>query len=117
MERPILTKEQIKFWLCKHRPIDVADTEQKQRLIDIYLLSVHVYDDKMLICLNYTDGEICVTNEEIQAAMGKKENSGNHKDCPDCPISEPGDYYAVWLCGESTAELLNLSSVTRYRKT
>jgi len=91
MERPILTKEQIKFWLCKHRPIDVADTGQKQRLIDIYLLSVHVYDDKMLICLKYTDGEICVTKEEIDAALSKKGNSSNRNDCRSSPLNVAGD--------------------------
>ena len=32
---------------------------------------------KMLIVLNYKDGEICVTFDEIRAAMDKKENPDN----------------------------------------
>jgi len=30
------------------------------------------YDDKMLVILNYKDGEICVTYDEIKAAVDKR---------------------------------------------
>jgi len=32
----------------------------------------------MLVILNYKDGEICITHEEIKAAMDKKENPDNN---------------------------------------
>ncbi|MCL2003976.1 MAG: hypothetical protein FWG72_08245 [Oscillospiraceae bacterium] len=69
--------------------------EQRQRLIDTFLLSVHVYDDKMLICLKYIDGEICMTKEEIDAAMHKKANSGNRNDCRSSPLKACGDPPAI----------------------
>ena len=95
MERPILTKEQIKFWIGKHRVIDLCITEQRQKLIDTFLLSVHVYDDKMLLCLKYTDGEICVTKEEIDTAMNKRKNSNNRNDCRSLPLDVLGDPPAI----------------------
>jgi len=73
IERPVLSKEQIKFWICKFGTTNLDDMEQKQRLIDVFLNSVYVYDDKMLVILNYKDGEICVTFDEIREAVGKKE--------------------------------------------
>ena len=69
MERPVLSKDQIKFYLTKNNPIAITDIEQKQWLIETYLLSVYVYDDKMLICLKHSDGDICVTYDEIQSVM------------------------------------------------
>ena len=91
IERPVISKEQIKFWLTNHRPIDIDDVKQKQQLIDTFLNSVYFYDDKMLIILNYKDGEICVNYDEIQAGIDKKENSGNRSDCQSSPLDVRGD--------------------------
>jgi hypothetical protein len=91
MERPVFTKEQIKFWLCKFRLTDPNDTNQRQQLINTYLHGIHIYDDKMLVVLNYKDGEICVTFDEIQDALKHKENSGNRNDCHSSPLSVVGD--------------------------
>ena len=93
IERPVLSQEKIKHWLCKFRVIDLDDTAQKQRLIDVFLNSVYVYDDKMLIVLNYKDGEICVPFDEIKAVMGKKENHDNRKDCHGSPLKMSGGRY------------------------
>jgi len=60
-------------------------------LVDTFLNSVFVYDDKVLILLNYKDGEICVTFDDIKAVMNKKENSGNRNDCQSSPMLSVGD--------------------------
>ena len=54
-------------------------------MIDVFLNSVHVYNDKMLIILNYKDGEICVSFDEINEVMKQKENPDNHKDYQGSP--------------------------------
>ena len=70
IERPVLSKEQIKFWICKFGTTNLDDIEQKQRLIDVFLNSVYVYDDKMLVVLNYKDGEKTITITEITESFG-----------------------------------------------
>ena len=95
IERPVLSKEQIKFWICKFSKTNLDDPEQKQRMVDVFLNSVYVYDDKMLVILNYKNGEICVTYDEIKAAMDKKENSDNHNDCQSSPLDVRGDPPAI----------------------
>jgi hypothetical protein len=72
IERPLLTKEQIRFWIMKFAKTDIAITEQKQRLIDVFLNSIHVYDDKMVIVFNYKDGERALSFDDIN-----KENTHN----------------------------------------
>lgn len=60
LRRPVISKEQIRFWLMKFSKTDFSNQEQKQRLIDVFVNSVHVYDDKAVVLLNYRDGEKCV---------------------------------------------------------
>ena len=73
--RPILSMEQIKYWICKFKMIDRGSEEQKRRLIDAFVNSIYVYDDKILILYNYKDGEDCVPHSVIRDYIGKKENS------------------------------------------
>ncbi len=75
--------------------IDKDDDTQKQRLIDAFVNSIYVYDDKMLITYNYKDGEKCVDYDEIQKYMNKKENSDNHNDYQSSPINVFGDPSAI----------------------
>ena len=91
IERPTLTKEQIKRWLYKFKIIDRKNDMAKQRAIEIFVNSIYVYDDKILILMNYKDGEICVDYEEINKYMQKKENSDNPKDYQSSPIIVFGD--------------------------
>jgi DNA invertase Pin-like site-specific DNA recombinase len=91
IERPVLSKEQIRHWICRFKGSNPDDPEQKQRLIETFLRSVYVYDDKMLIVLKYKDGEICVTFDEVQSVMSKKRNPDNHKDYQSSPLKVFGD--------------------------
>lgn len=87
IEHPVISKEQIKFWICQFKLIDKNDITQKQKLIDIFVNSVYVYDDKMLITYNYKDGDKCIDYNEIQEYLNKKENSDNHKDYQSSPLN------------------------------
>lgn len=87
IEHSTISKEQIKFWICQFKLIDKNDITQKQKLIDIFVNSVYVYDDKMLITYNYKDGEKCIDYEEIQEYLNKKENSDNHNDYQSSPLN------------------------------
>ena len=59
---------------------NLQDEQQKQRLIDIFLNSVYVYDDKVVIMLNYKDGEHTVTIDTVESAV-KKENTHHNSEC------------------------------------
>ena len=92
IERPVLSKEQIKYWITKFAKTNLDDSEQKRRLIDVFLNSVYIYDDKTLIILNYKDGEICVDFGEISDVVNKKGNpddSKNHQSSPKLACGDP----------------------------
>jgi DNA invertase Pin-like site-specific DNA recombinase len=70
MEKPLLTKEQILFWLHKFRVIDTTKKDQRQRLIDTFVNAVYLYDDKLVLTFNYKDGSKTVTMAEIENNYG-----------------------------------------------
>ena len=86
IERPILSKEEIRYWINRFRLMNRNNEQEMKLLIKTFVNSIYVYDDKMLITFNYRDGERCVDAKEIQKYMQKKENSDNHKDYQSSPL-------------------------------
>ena len=68
LQSPLLTREQILFWLHKFRGIDSSNKEQRQRLIDCFVNSVYLYDDKMVLTFNYKDGIKHTTFDEVKSS-------------------------------------------------
>ena len=66
MSRPNLTKEQILFWIYRFRKLNPKRLEHRRRLINSFLNSVYLYDDKIIIDCNYKDGTETITLEEIE---------------------------------------------------
>ena len=66
MEHPLLTKEQILYWLHRFRTIDITKREQRQLLIDTFVNAVCLYDDRLVLMFNNKDGAKTVTLEEIE---------------------------------------------------
>ena len=78
IERPIISKEEIKFRICQYADIDVGDIEQRQGLINFFVNSVYVYDDKLVVSFNYEDGDTCLTFDEVQDIFNNRANPDNH---------------------------------------
>ena len=90
IERPVISKEQIMFKVCQFTEIDLDNTEQKQRLINMFVNSVYVYDDKMAISFNYKDGDNCLTFDDIKDILAKKANPDNHAGYQSSPLNSNG---------------------------
>lgn len=52
MQRPLLTKEGLLFWLRKFQGFDITRKEHRQALIDVFLNAVYLYEDKISITCN-----------------------------------------------------------------
>ena len=44
------------FWLLRFRKLDMTQPEQRQALVDTFINSIYLYDDKVLITFNYKEG-------------------------------------------------------------
>ena len=70
MERPKYTKEEIVQWISKYKYGNIDDTDYRKEIIDTFLNSIYVYDDRLVFTYNYRDGTETLTLKDIEAAFG-----------------------------------------------
>ncbi len=71
MSRPMLTYENIICWFDKFKKLDMTKLEHRRRLTDMFLNSIFLDDDKMVITFNYRLGTKTITLADIQmSALG-----------------------------------------------
>ena len=65
LKKPVLTREWIRFWFEKFRKGDMRDMEHQRQIIDTFVNSVYVFDDRVVLNFNFTDDAKTVTREEV----------------------------------------------------
>ncbi|MDR0861463.1 MAG: recombinase family protein [Oscillospiraceae bacterium] len=65
MQKPLLSEDEILFWLHKFRRLDVSTREHRQLLIDSFVNAIYLYDDKIVLTFNYKDGTKTLNISEI----------------------------------------------------
>ena len=66
MSKPLITKDQILFWFHRFRKYNTRRLDHKRRLIDSFINTIYLYDDRMVITFNYKDGSETVSLSEIE---------------------------------------------------
>lgn len=72
LKKPMLTKDQIVFWISSFRDGDVSDPKFQQQLIDSFVNAVYLYDDRVVLIYNYKEGTKTITLEEVNEAFGNE---------------------------------------------
>lgn len=80
---PRLTKDHIVFFLEQFRNINLSDEKRQKRLVDTFVNSIYLYDDKLIVGLNYGGEEETITLENITESV-RIENADLHF-CPRMP--------------------------------
>ena len=65
---PQLSREDVTYWICRFRSLDVTQMEERRRLIDSFVNSVTVFDDYILITFNHKDGETRISFDDIKSS-------------------------------------------------
>lgn len=68
IKEPVLTLEQITFFLNQFKSTDINDEEQRQRLIDSFVNAVYVFDDKFVLTFNYKDSTRTINLSDIKSS-------------------------------------------------
>jgi len=50
-----ITRDQVVFWLTQFRVLDIDEMESQRKIIDAFVHSVYLFDDKIIIMCNYND--------------------------------------------------------------
>lgn len=69
LERRKFTKEEIVDWISRYKDGNINDPDYRREIIDTFVNSVYVYDDRLLLTYNYKDGSQTLTLKEIEAAL------------------------------------------------
>ena len=83
LAKPKIKEEFIRFWLMRFRKLDMSLKDQRQALVDTFINSIYLYDDKVLITFNYKEGTQTITFEEAAQAASKE--NGSDLDCFTAP--------------------------------
>ena len=83
LAKPKIKEEFIRFWLLRFRKLDMSLKDQRQALVDTFINSIYLYDDKVLITFNYKEGTQTVTFGE--ATEVASEGNGSDLDCFTAP--------------------------------
>jgi len=70
IEQPLLSREQILFWLHKFRGIDTSKREQRQLLIDTFIKAVYLYDDRVVLMFNNREDSKDIALADIEGSFG-----------------------------------------------
>lgn len=77
MAQPVFTKEEIVKWISRFKYGSINDKAYQREMIDTFLNSVYVYDDKIVFTYNFRDHAETVTLDEIEYVFCSDVN-----DCP-----------------------------------
>ncbi len=83
LAKPKVTEEFIRFWLLRFRKLDMSLKNQRQALVDTFINSIYLYDDKVLITFNYKEDTQTITFEEATEVASK--GNGSDLDCIPAP--------------------------------
>ena len=62
-------------WLLRFRKLDMRLKDQRQTLVDPFVNTIYLYDDKALITFTYKEGTQTITFEEAAEAASKGNGS------------------------------------------
>ena len=65
LKKPVLTREWMRFWFEKFRKGDMRDMEHQRQIIDTFVNSVYVFDDRVVLNFNFTDDSQMISREEV----------------------------------------------------
>ena len=70
LQKPKYTKEQIVSWINQFKYGDADSLEYQKRIIDTFVNSIFLFDDKIVITYNFKGGTETITMKDIEAAYG-----------------------------------------------
>lgn len=72
LENPLLSREQISVFVYRFRELDTEKILNRQLIIDSFINSIYLYDDKIVLTYNYNNLTDTVSLSETDEILGKK---------------------------------------------
>lgn len=104
LQKPEITKDHIVCFIERYRKINVNDLENRKRLIDTFVNSIYLFDDKIVFAFNYKDGTRELTLKELEEELSSDLDGATppRKDYPNTAVSKSGIRIVFALPKEGT---------------
>jgi len=76
LARPKYTKDEMVRWISQFKYGDVDSIDYQRKIIDIFVNSIRLYDDKIIFTYNYKVGAETISLADIEAALGSDLGDG-----------------------------------------
>ena len=70
LEKPKYSREDIIEWISRFKYGDPNNKEYQRQIIDIFLNSIYVFDDRLVFTYNYKNGTQTVSLADVSAVFG-----------------------------------------------
>ncbi len=87
ISNPKVTEEYLEFWFSKFKQLDMSLIEHRRSLIDTFINKIFLYDDKLVIGINYREQTKTITFKDLEKAQENSSPSGSDLDCSGAPKS------------------------------
>ena len=77
LARPKYTKDEMVRWISQFKYGNVDSVDYQRQIIDIFVNSIRLYDDKIIFTYNYKDGTETISLADIEAALGSDFGDGS----------------------------------------
>lgn len=106
--KPKVSAEFVEYFLRRFRDLDVSKLEHRRVLIDTFINSIFLYEDRMIITFNYRDGQKIITFADLEGSDLKLSAA------PTPPENRHFSGVLLFDCSESFAnEYIRLASFLR----
>lgn len=102
LAKPKLTEDFVRFWLLRFRKLDMDQKAQRQALVDTFINSIYLYDDKVLITFNYKEGTQTISFNDVTEVVSKE--NGSDLDCIPAPKAQHESAELFVLCKQCPAQ-------------
>ena len=68
MKPPAVSREDVVYFVCRFRSLDISKLDARRRLIDSFVNAVTIFDDYILITFNYKEGETRIDFTDIESS-------------------------------------------------
>ena len=82
IEKPPITREKILFWFDQFCHGDPADIAFQEKVIDCFVNSIYLFDDRIVVNFNYQEGGRPVSLEEVLGSFLDGNGAPNQKSEP-----------------------------------
>lgn len=81
INRQVVSRDELLFFLRQFMDGDPEDPAYRQRIVDTFINSIWLYDDKLVFTYNYSGEGNTVTLDMVDAALDSGENTCSTNSC------------------------------------